>query len=101
MTLPINGPTYVFGDNMSVIKNTLKPQSTLCKKSNIICYHFAPKAVAMKECLTTNITTILNLADLLTKVLSCRKKRELVQGVMWDIYDYVLPSSGPDSDESG
>ena len=36
----ISGPTYIYGDNMSVIHNTSKPESLLKKKSNIICYHF-------------------------------------------------------------
>ncbi len=101
MGVTINGPTYVYGDNMSVIKNTSKPHSTLRKKSNIICYHFVREAVSMKKCLTTHIPTLQKLSDLLTKVLSGRKKSELVQGVMWDIYNYVLPSSGPDSDVLG
>jgi hypothetical protein len=37
--VPISGPTYVYGDNMSVIHNTQRPESTLKKKSNSICYH--------------------------------------------------------------
>ena len=35
----ISGPTYIYGDNMSVIHNTQRPESTLRKKSNSICYH--------------------------------------------------------------
>ncbi len=90
MGVPISGPTYVYGDNMSVINNTSKPHSTLCKKSDIICRHLVSEAVAMKKCLTTHTPTLINIADLLTKVLSGSKKRELVKGVMWDIYDYAF-----------
>ena len=36
----IDGPTYVYGDNMCVIHNTSNPESVLKKKSNSICYHF-------------------------------------------------------------
>ena len=39
MGVPIDGPAFVYGDNMSVIHNTQKPESTLKKKSNQICYH--------------------------------------------------------------
>ena len=39
MGVPISGPSHVFGDNMSVIYNTQKLESTLKKKSNQICYH--------------------------------------------------------------
>ena len=84
----VSGPTYVYGDNMSVIHNTFKPESVLKKKSNSICYHFVREAVAMKECLTTHVPTLRNWADLLTKVLSGMKRRNLVQGVLYDIYDY-------------
>ena len=73
---------------MSVANNTYKVESTLRKKSNSICYHFVREAVAMQECLTTWIPTLKNWADLLTKVLSGRKRRTLVQGVLYDIYDY-------------
>ena len=36
MVILIDGPSYVYGDNMSVIHNTQRPESTL-KKSNSIC----------------------------------------------------------------
>ena len=88
MGVKICGPSYVYGDNMSVINNTSKPESVLKKKSNSICYHFVREAVAMKEALTTHIPTLNNWADLLTKVLSGKKRRDLVRGILFDIYDY-------------
>ena len=42
----------------------------------------------MKECLTTHVPTLRNFADLLTKCLSGKKRRDLVRGVLFDIYDY-------------
>ena len=38
--------------------------------------------------LTTHIPTIYNLADLLTKVMFGSKRRNLVEEVMYDVYDY-------------
>ena len=87
MGVEVPGPTYVYGDNMSVIHNTSKPTSCLKKKSNSICYHFVREAVAAGECLTTHVPTLKNWADLLTKVLSGEKRRLLVRGVLYDIYD--------------
>ena len=87
MGVEIDGPTFVYGDNEAVIKNTSKPESVLKKKSNSICYHFIREAVAMKECLTTHIPTLKNYADLLTKVLSGKKRRDLVGGILHYIYD--------------
>ena len=51
MGVPLTGPTYVYGDNMSVIYNTSRPESTLKKKSNSICYHAVREAVASGELL--------------------------------------------------
>ena len=46
MGVPLTGPTFIYGDNMYVIYNTSRPESTLNKKSNSICYHAVRKAVA-------------------------------------------------------
>ena len=70
MGIPIGGPTYVYdGDNMSVIHNTQRLESTLKKKSNSIAYHACRESVAMGESLTSHIRTHLNPADLATKVI--------------------------------
>ena len=50
MGVPIDGPTFVYGDNMSVVHSTSRPESPLKKKSNSICYHFVREAVAMGGC---------------------------------------------------
>ena len=73
---------------MSVIHNTSKPESLLKKNSNSICYHFVREAVAMGVCLTTHVPTLLNWSNLLTKILSGKKRPVLVNGVLYDIYDY-------------
>ena len=88
MGVNIDGPTYVYGDNMPVIHNTSKPESVLKKKSNSISYHFVRKAVSMKECLTTHVPTARIWDDLLPKFLFDKKRLKLVQGVLFDIYDY-------------
>ena len=88
MGIPIRGPTFIYGDNMSVIHNTSKPESTLKKKSNSICYHAVREAVAMGECMTSHCRTQDNLADMLTKVLYGNKKRTNVRRIMYDIFDH-------------
>ena len=88
MGVPISGPTFVYGDNMSVIYKTSRPASTLKKKSNSICYHAVREAVAMGECLTTHCKTNENHADLLTKVLYGSKRRNVVGRILSDIYDH-------------
>ena len=89
MGVPIEEPTYVYGDNMSVLYNTTSLESTLKKKSNSIAYHFVRECVAMGELLTGYVSTEENIADLLTKPLPRVKHTELVQRIMWDIEDQV------------
>ena len=88
MGIEISGPTYIYGDNISVVHNTSKHEPVLKKKSNSICYHFVREAVSMKECLTTHVPTLKNWADLLTKVISGKKRQYLFSGVLYDIYYY-------------
>ena len=76
MGIPCDEPTYVYGDNMSVLANTSIPESTLKKKSNSIAYHFVREGVARDEWRTAYINTHLNPADLLTKPLSSGEKRK-------------------------
>ena len=87
MGVPLSGPSYIYGDNMSVIHNTQRPESTLKKKNNSICYHALREAVAMGEFLTTHIPTKDNLSDMMTKVLYGSKNRGLVKGLMYDVSD--------------
>ena len=91
MGVPVPGPSFVLGDNQSVIFNTSRPESTLKKKSNSICYHAVRESVAMGEMLTGHVPSKLNLADLLTKVLFGSLRRTLVGRIVEDIFDF-LPS---------
>eukprot|EP00956_Cyclotella_meneghiniana_P014845 scaffold22390_cov24-Cyclotella_meneghiniana.AAC.1 len=70
MGIPIEGAMRIFGDNMSVVNNSSKPESTLKKKSNSICYHLVREAVSMGEALVAHIPTKKKFADLFTKALS-------------------------------
>ncbi len=84
MGIPLDGPTYVFGDNMSVIHNTQRPESTLKKKSNSICYHFIRESVAMGESITGHIRSEENPSDLCSKLVPGGAKRDhLVSKVLY------------------
>jgi hypothetical protein len=87
MGVPVTGPSYIYGDNMSMIHNMLRPESTLKKKSNSICYHAIRELVAMGESLTGHIKMEHNLADLLTNITFGSKQRCLVLGKLHDIFD--------------
>ena len=82
MWIPIEGPSYIYVDNMSVIHNTHRLGSTLKKKSNSIYYHAMRESFTVGESLTNNIPTDKNCAGLLTKVLYGKKRRYHVSNLL-------------------
>jgi hypothetical protein len=86
MGIPIDGPTYIYCDNNSVVVNSSSPASTLKKKSNSIAYHCVRDSVARDEQRVTYESTHTNLADLLTKPLPGGTHRDyLISQVLFDI----------------
>jgi len=90
MGIPVDRPMHIYGDNMSVIHNTQRPESTLKKKSNSIFYHAVRVSGAMGESITTgHVSTHYNLSDICTKVVPGDNKRDNLVGVMlYDLTDY-------------
>jgi hypothetical protein len=78
MGIKVNEPTFIFGDNKSVLYNTTSPGSTLKKKLDAIAYHFVREGVAQDKCRTAYVCSDDNVADMLTKTLSGPKQVKLV-----------------------
>ena len=88
MGIPLEGPTYMYGDNMSVIHNTQRPESTLNKKSLSLAYHAIRESVAMNELRTGHVRSAENPADLATKIHGGGFKRNhLVSKLLYDLAD--------------
>ena len=68
-------PTYIFGDNQSVLVNSSKPHSSLKKKSSSIAFHFFREGAAKDEWRVTYLNTNYNPADMATKSLDGGEKR--------------------------
>ena len=49
MGVKMYGPSYIYGDNILVIHNTQRPDSTLKNKRNSIFYHAFHDTVAMGQ----------------------------------------------------
>ena len=49
MGIPVDLPSYIFGDNQSVLVNSSIPTSTLKKKACSIAYHFVREGVTADE----------------------------------------------------
>ena len=87
MVVPLSGCSYVYGDNMAVIQNTQRPESTPRKQLNSICYHAVLQSVTMVETKTAHISTHNNVSDLLTKVLYGAKRKKFFSKNLYGIYD--------------
>ena len=74
MGICVDEPTYISGDNQSVLANTTMPYSTLKKNSNAIAYHFVHGVCDKDEWGTTYIITHDNAANLFTKPLPSGEK---------------------------
>ena len=73
----IDGSANVLGDNLSVVKNSSKIESSLDKKHNALAYHACRWAVAAEIMRVRWIDTNYNIADALTKRLTVAKRNQL------------------------
>ena len=87
MDVPLSGCSYVYGDNVSIIHNTQRPEYTQRNKSNFIWYHSFRESVEMVDTKTVHISTHDNGSDLPTKVLYGANRKKFVGKILYDIYD--------------
>ena len=83
MGIEVEGPTRVFCDNESVVKNATRPESPLKKKHNAVAYHRVCEAQAADIIEVAFERTKANLADILTKPLPGPRKKELASRILW------------------
>jgi hypothetical protein len=82
MGIPLDGPTWKFGDNASVIASSTISQSTLNKHHNALSYHCVRECVASKVVYFSHIDGTLNPIDALTKALGWVKFWPLIQPLL-------------------
>ena len=83
MGIPIEGHAHVRHNNMSIVMNSTRPESTLKKKSNTIAYHFVRENVADGTCRITYEPSETNLADLVTKTQSGTDRSRLANMILY------------------
>jgi hypothetical protein len=88
MGVTLSGPTFVYGDNMSVVHNTQRPEYVLKKNSNSICYYAVRESAAMGESIIGHVPSVDNPADICTKVVPGGQKRNhLIRLLLHDLCD--------------
>ena len=80
--IPIEGPTLLLGDNMSVVLNTTIPSSQLKKKHNAIAYHRVREAIAGDIVRYVHVPSTANSADCLTKPLPADQFHRLLRPLL-------------------
>ena len=89
--IPIDLPSYIFGDNQSVLTNSALPLSSLKKKSSSIAFHFVREGVARGQWLITYLNTNENPADMCTKSLpSGEKRNKFISLILQYLQRFVL-----------
>ena len=81
--VPLDVPADVFFDNHGVVMNVSKPELTLQKNHNLIHYHAVCKAAAAGILRVGKEDGETNLAGLLTKVLTRKRRWDLWHFLMW------------------
>ena len=65
--VPLNGPSYLFGDNASVATSGSVPHSRLSKRHQALSYHYVREAIASNMVRFYHISGDINPADILSK----------------------------------
>ena len=86
MGILVDGLSFVYGDNKSVLVNSSVPESVLWKKSNSIAYNYVREGSASDEWRVAYVNTHHNVADLLTKSLGDKKRKYFIQRLLHHLY---------------
>ena len=73
LSIPLEGPSWFFGNNKSVLKSSMIPHSSLNKCWNALSYHKVYEAIASGFISFEQIPIGENPADILTKLLPWHK----------------------------
>jgi hypothetical protein len=83
LSVPIDGPALLLGDNNSVVLNTSVPFSILKKKHHACAYHCVCEAIAGGIMNFVHIPRITNYADVLSKPLSNNAFHSLIKPLLF------------------
>ena len=83
LSVPLDRPALMFGDNNSVVLNTTMPNLVLKKKHSNCSYHHVCEAIAAKIVKFTHIPLESNYTDILTKALPLAAFRDLVKPLLF------------------
>ena len=98
--VPIDGPAYMFGDNLAVVTSSNIPEHNLKKQHNAISYHRVREAVAAGILKFVHISGKDNPADVLTKFLPGHVWYPLMQPFLYWMPDEETGNNNKKADKT-
>ena len=83
MGIPLDAATHILVDNMSVVHNTSRPESTRKKKSKHIANHFIRESVAAQEIKIVHEVSQESVSNMLVKFKPGPERKRLAQMVLY------------------
>ena len=81
--VPIQGRTYLFGDNKTVVDSCALPKSRLHKRHVLLSFHRVREAVAAKVLTFIHIPGAINPADVLSKHWGYQQVRNALRALLF------------------
>mmetsp|Transcript_28162 Transcript_28162/g.26991 ORF Transcript_28162/g.26991 Transcript_28162/m.26991 type:complete len:90 (-) Transcript_28162:378-647(-) len=81
-SISVDGPEYMYGDNKSVLANSLISESRIDKKSYSIAFNFIREGNSSDKWRVTYMNTNDNVAALLTKPLVGEKRKNCIRRLL-------------------
>jgi hypothetical protein len=81
--VPLDGPAWMFGDNLAVVNSATMPSGKLQKRANLLNYHRVREAQAAGIVNFVHMDGRYNPADILTKFRSSREWYELLKPILF------------------
>ena len=79
----IRGPSYMFGDNKSVVESSSMPYSKLHRRHNMLSYHKTRQAIAFRIVKYFHIDGDINPADFVSKNWAYNMVKESLKSIMF------------------
>jgi hypothetical protein len=91
MGVPLDGPSWMFGDNQSVINSSTIPQSSLNRCHNALSYHLVHECIAAEIIYFIHVKGKFNPSNLFTKILGWAEFWPLIQPLLFWKGETIIP----------
>jgi hypothetical protein len=89
--VPLDGPSWIFGDNQSAIISSIIPESSLNKWHSALSYHFFSEDIASKIIYFFHVKLNFNSSDLFTNILGWDEFWPLIQPLLFWKGETIIP----------